>query len=101
MIAKSEDGTVSGLEIADLGDGVEELALFEGASSGLIGEEDTAEAGSALEPGTTALLLVYENSWAAPMASAMRRSGAELVAGGRIPMDAVVETLDALEAAEA
>jgi hypothetical protein len=82
------------LEIADLGD---EFAVFAGASSGLISDEDTDEVGAALEPGTSAAVLVYENSWAAPFATAMRRSGAQLVASGRIPIQALLAALEAAE----
>ena len=78
FIAKAEDGSVARLEIADLGDEVAAFAEFEGASSGLLSDEDTSEAAKALEPGTSAALLVYENTWAAPFASAMRNSGASL-----------------------
>jgi hypothetical protein len=98
FIAKDEDGSVAVLEIADLGDEVEAFAAFEGASSGLLSEEDTSEAATALEPGTSAALLVYENRWAAPFASAVRRSGGELVASGRIPVQDVLAALDAAEA---
>ena len=98
FIAKGEDGSVVGMEIADVGGEVAELAVFEGASSGLLSEEDIAEAGSALEPGTSAALLVFENAWAAPLASAIRRSGGQLVASGRIPVQALVAALDAAEA---
>ena len=97
FIAKAEDGSVTRLEIADLGDEVA-FSVFEGASSGLLSEEDTDEAANALEPGTSAALLVYENRWAAPFASALRRTGAQLIASGRIPIDAVVEALDTAEA---
>ena len=99
FITKAEDGSVAGLEIADLPDAAAELRVFEGASSGLLGDEDTAEAAEALEPGTSAALLVYENRWAAPFASAVRRSGGQLVANGRIPVQAVLAALDAAEAA--
>ena len=85
FIAKAEDGSVAALEIADLGDEVDAFAAFEGASSGLLSDDDVDEAGGALEPGTSAALLVYENSWAAPFATALRRSGGQLVASGRIP----------------
>ena len=64
FIAKAEDGSVAGLEIADLGGEVAELAVFEGASSGLLSDDDIDEAGGALEPGTSAALLVFENTWA-------------------------------------
>ena len=98
FIAKGEDGSVVALEISDLGDAVSEFAAFEGASSGLLSEEDIAEAGGALETGTSAALLVFENLWAAPFASAVRRSGGQLVASGRIPIQAVLAALDAAEA---
>ena len=101
FIAKAEDGSVAGLEISELGDEVEELKVFEGASSGLLSDEDTEEAAAALEPGTSAALLVFENRWAAPFASAVRRSGGQLVASGRIPVQAVLAALEAVEEAEA
>jgi hypothetical protein len=100
FITKGEDGSVATLEIADLGDEVDVFADFEGASSGLLGDDDVAEAGNALEPGTSAALLVYENRWAAPFAAAVRRSGGQLVASGRIPVQAVLAALDAAEASE-
>ncbi|MDI2124989.1 DUF6325 family protein [Yinghuangia seranimata] len=99
FVKKELDGSVTAVEIGDLtGDGHLDLAVFEGASSGLLGDDDIDEAGSVLSPGSSAGLLVYENTWAAPFATAMRRSGAQLVASGRIPVQAV---LDALESAEA
>ena len=69
VIAKGEDGLVTRMEISEVGGEVEEFAVFEGASSGLLSDEDTVEAGAALEPGTSAALLVYENLWAAPFAA--------------------------------
>ena len=98
FIRKDEDGTVAGLEIAELGKEIEELKVFEGASSGLLSDDDTAAAAEAIEPGTSAALLVYENTWAAPFASAVRRSGGQLVASGRIPADDFLTALDAAEA---
>jgi Family of unknown function (DUF6325) len=98
FIAKGDDGSVAGVEISDLGDQVEELKVFEGASSGLLGDDDIAAAGEALDPGTSAALLVYENVWAAPFATAVRKSGGQLVASGRIPVQAIVAALDAAEA---
>jgi hypothetical protein len=97
FLAKDEDGTVEALAIADVGGVVAELAVFEGAASGLLVEEDLAEAGAALEPGTSAALLVYENAWAAPLATAVRQTGGRLVAGGRIPIEDVLAALDAVE----
>jgi dihydroorotase-like cyclic amidohydrolase len=101
FITKGEDGSVAGVEVSDLGDAVEEMKVFEGASSGLLSDEDTADAAEALEPGTTAALLVYENTWAGPFAAAVRRSGGQLVANGRIPVQAFLAALDAVEEAEA
>src|SRR4051794_35648057 len=69
FIAKDEDGTIRGIEAGELAD----LEVFEGASSGLIGDDDIEEAASVMEPGTAAALLVFENSWAAPFATAVRR----------------------------
>jgi hypothetical protein len=95
FIAKDEDGTVDAAEMSDFGDA---FAEFEGASSGLLGEDDLQEAGTALAPGTCAAVLMWENRWAAPLAVALRRSGAQLVASGRIPVQAVLASLDAVEA---
>jgi hypothetical protein len=99
FITKGEDGAVAVVEIADLGDAAEDFAVFEGASSGLLTDEDTNEAAGALEPGTSAALLVYENRWAAPFAIAVRESGGQLVASGRIPIQAMLAALDEAEAA--
>ena len=98
FISKDEGGNVTALELSDLGGEVTELAVFEGASSGLIGDEDVEQAGGVLEPGTSAALLVFENAWAAPFVSAVRRSGGELVASGRISAEDVLAALDAAEA---
>ena len=95
---KDEDGTVRVAELRDLdGDGQLDLAVFEGASSGLLGDDDVAKGGDLLEPGSAAAILVYENRWAAPFAAAMRRNGAELVAAGFIPQDVILASLDAME----
>lgn len=98
FVTKADDGSVARLQITDLGEKVEELNVFEGASSGLLADDDISEAGEALEPGTSAALLVYENIWAAPFAAAVRRSGGQLVASGRIPIQSLVAALDAAEA---
>lgn len=101
VVNKDDDGTITILELADLdGDGELDLAVFEGVRSGLIGEEDVAEAGEAMEAGTSGVFLLYENAWAAPFAVAVRQAGGQLVASGRIPVQSIIATLDALEAAE-
>jgi hypothetical protein len=98
FVKKELDGSVRGVTIADLDeDGKLDLAVFEGASSGLLGQDDIDEASGALEPGSSAALLIYENAWAAPLATALRRGGAQLVAGGRIPVQAILAALDAAE----
>jgi hypothetical protein len=102
FVRKEADGSMIKLELSDLDlDGNPELAVFEGASSGLIGEDDRNEAAAAIEPGCSAALLVYENTWAAPFATALRRDGAQLVASGRIPVNAIIAALDELDAVDA
>lgn len=99
FVQKQDDGTVIGLDLADVGDDPQ-LTVFEGASSGILGDDDYQEAGAAIEPGCAAALLVYENTWAAPFATALRRTGAQLVAGGRIPVNAIIAALDEAEGKE-
>jgi len=100
-MTKGEDGEVAALEISELAGGDQQLRVFEGASSGLLGDEDLVAAAEALEPGTSAAVLLYENTWAAPLAAAVRRSGGQLVANGRIPIQQLLAALDALEGSEA
>ena len=107
------DRRLFGLEEAQLIDAVDQavfgefvygkldLAQFEGASSGLLGQDDYDEASAALQPGASAAILLYENSWAAPFVAAMRRSGAQVVANGRIPVEALMEVLEEIESANA
>jgi hypothetical protein len=94
FLRKEPDGTVRRLDVADLGP---EFAVFEGASSGLLDQEDLDNAAEAIAPDSAAGLLVYENRWAAPFAVAMRRGGGQLVASGRIPVQAILAALDATE----
>src|SRR6478735_11214291 len=97
----AEDGSFAVVALADLdGDGELDLAVFEGARSGLLDEDDIAQSASLVQPGNAVGLIVYENTWAGPFVSAMRSVGAEVIASGRIPADDVVAALDALEAAE-
>jgi len=99
---RDTDGSLSVLRVSDLdGDGELDLSVFEGAASGLLGPDDLDEAASAIEPGNSAGILIYENMWAAPFAAALRRSGAQLVASGRIPVQAILAALEASEALEA
>jgi hypothetical protein len=100
FLAKDEDGSVRRLELTSLAEGSESLRTLQGASSGLLSDEDTEEAAAAVEPGSSAAILVYENRWAAPFAVALRRSGAQLVADGRIRVQAILAALDAAEGSE-
>ncbi|SCF56657.1 DUF6325 family protein [Streptomyces sp. Ncost-T10-10d] len=98
FVRKNQDGTVEGVELSEAtGDGGDGLAVFEGASSGLLGQDDIDEASTVLEPGSAAGILIYENVWAGPLAAALRRSGGRLVANGRIPIQEVLASLDAAE----
>ena len=89
---------MSAVDVGELKQVAAAFAEFEGASSGLLGYEDLEEAAAALEPGTSAAVLVWENRWAAPVAAALRRSGGQLVASGRLPIQAIIAALDAVEA---
>ena len=101
FVTKNEDGTFSGFDARDLTDkGVGDFATFEGASSGLLGDEDVKQTADAIEPGSAAVVLVYENRWAAPFIAAVRRNGGVPVAFERIPVQELIDTLDALEGAE-
>jgi hypothetical protein len=98
FMVKDEDGTVAAIDLAAANGGGASFSEFEGASSGLLGDEDLQEAAAALEPGTSAAVLVWENRWAAPVAVALRKSGGQLVASGRLPVQAILASLEALEA---
>ncbi|MGC5248714.1 DUF6325 family protein [Gordonia sp. DT219] len=94
FVRRDADAVV-GIDIADLDlDGDLDVTLFAEAASGLIGDDDLAEAGRILKPGHAAAIVVYENRWAAPFAAALRRTGAELVASGRIAIEDIVAVLD-------
>ena len=102
FVTKNEDGTFSGFDARDLTDkGVGDFAVFEGASSGLLGDDDAEKVADEIEPGSSAVMIVYENRWAAPFIAAVRRNGGEAIAFERIPAQDVIDTLDAIEAAEA
>lgn len=98
FIRKEADSSISGMTLSDIdGDGELDLTVFEGASSGLLDETDLSEAANALEPNSSAGVLLYENTWAAPFARALRRSGGQLVATGRIPVQALLARLEDME----
>ena len=98
FIVKDQDGSVMAKDFGELAQQSDGLADFQGASSGLLGQDDLEAAAAALEPGRVAAVLVWENRWAAPVAVALRRSGGQLVATGRIPIQAILASLDATEA---
>ena len=98
FVRKDEDGTFSGFEARGLdANSVGDFTVLEGASSGLLGDEDAATAADAIEPGTAAVLILYENRWAAPFAAAVRRNGGVVVDNQRIPHQDVIDALDALD----
>jgi uncharacterized membrane protein len=100
FVRKELDGSVVAMSLSDVdSDGQLDLKIFEGASSGLVGQDDFEEVGNIIEPGSSAGILVFENVWAGPFASAVRRSGGQLVASGRIPVQALLAALDEAEKA--
>lgn len=95
LMKKEDDGSLDFYEIADLEDSeVGALRAYETALATLLSEEDVAAAAEAVEPGSSAALLVWENSWAAPFGSAVRHAGGQLVASGRIPIQALLAALE-------
>lgn len=97
FVRKQEGGEIIVVDWHEAADGVPEIEIFEGASSGLLGDEDFAEVGNAMAPNAAAAILVFENTWAAPFASAVRHAGGQLVASGRIPVQAVLAALEIQE----
>ncbi|MFC5177094.1 DUF6325 family protein [Nocardioides taihuensis] len=99
VIGKTDDGEVYAVDLAqeavaaELGD----FGELVGARSGLLGDEDVAEAANAMEPGRLAVLIVFENTWAVPFIRAVRASGGELIASARIPAQDVMDAMDALD----
>jgi hypothetical protein len=95
LIRKDDDGSLEFFEIGELDDSeVGQLRAYEGALAMLLGEQDVQAVAEAVEPGSTAALLVWENTWAAPFASAVRHAGGQLVASGRIPIQAMLAALE-------
>ena len=100
FVIKNEDGTFSGFDGSDLtGKDVGDFVVFEGASSGLLDDDDAEKAAEAIEPGSAAVVLVYENRWAAPFVAAVRRNGGVPIAFQRVPVQDLIDALDAVEAA--
>ena len=100
FVRKEADGTFSGFDIADLDeDTAGDLTVFAGATSGLLDDDDVAAAAGEIEPGSAALMIVYENTWAAHFIAAVRRNGGELIAHQRVGVQQVIDALDAAEAA--
>ena len=96
ILRKEPDGSVEVAELADVDESdVGDLRALEADLAMLLAEEDVEELGRALEPGSIAAVLVYENSWAGPFASSVRRSGGQLVANGRVPTQALLAAIDA------
>jgi len=100
ILQKAEDGTVMAQELSDLPE-LGELAGIEAQLAQTLAEEDVANLAAAMDPGSVAAALVYENLWAAPFASAMRRAGGQLIANGRIPIQAIIAAVEADQALEA
>ena len=100
FVRKDDDGTFSGFDLADLDeDAVGDLTVFAGASTGLLDDDDVAVTAAGIEPGSAAVMIVYENRWAAPFVTAVRRNGGVLVANQRIGVQELIDALDAAEAA--
>jgi Family of unknown function (DUF6325) len=94
VIRKDEDGSIEGFEVDELEE-VDELRALEGSVAEILAEEDVAQLAAAMENGSTAGVVVWENTWAAPFASAARRAGGQLIASGRIPIQAIVASIEA------
>ena len=101
VVGKTDDGSIYALDLVDDADQVGDFANLAGHRSGLLTDEEMHDAAAAMQPGTLAVLIVYENTWAVPFVAAAMNAGGELIAGARIPAPAVMEALDALEALEA
>jgi hypothetical protein len=102
VLKKDDDGSLEAFELSDLDEGeIGELRTYESELAMLLSEEDVTSLAASIEPGSSAGVLVWENTWAAPFASAVRRSGGQLVASGRIPTQALLAAIEADEEEEA
>jgi len=99
ILTKDEDGAVDAIELEDAGD-LGGLVQLEAGLAELLAADDVAHLANAMDPGSVAGVLVYENLWAAPFASAARRAGGQLIANGRIPIQAIIASLEADAALE-
>ena len=99
VLVKDEDGSVEAMELSDLGE-LGELQRLEAELAEMLAEEDVENLAAAMDPGSTAGVVIYENLWAAPFASAARRAGGQLIANGRIPMQAIIAAIAADESLE-
>jgi Family of unknown function (DUF6325) len=94
VLAKDQDGSVEAMELSDL-DELGPLQVLEAELAELLAEEDVEHLAAAMDPGSVAGVLIYENTWAAPFASAARHSGGQLIANGRIPIQAIIAAVEA------
>jgi hypothetical protein len=99
ILVKNDDGSVDAMELSDLDD-LGELQRLEAELAEMLAEEDVEHLAAAMDPGSTAGVVIYENLWAAPFASAARRAGGQLIANGRIPTQAILAAIEADEALE-
>ena len=99
ILAKNEDGSVDALEIDDI-PAVDQIRALEADIAEILAAEDVEMLAEAMEPGSVAGVLVFENHWAAPFASAARRAGGQLIANGRIPIQAIAASIEAELASE-
>ena len=97
ILTKDQDGSVEAIELSEV-DELGELQVLEAELAVLLAEEDVVKLAAAMDPGSTAGVLIWENTWAAPFASAARRSGGQLIANGRIPIQAIIASVEADEA---
>ena len=94
ILTKDEDGSVEAIELSDIEE-LGELQAMEAQLAELLAEEDVLHLAACMEPGSTAGVLIWENLWAAPFAAAARRSGGQLIANGRIPIQAIIASIEA------
>jgi hypothetical protein len=99
ILTKNDDGSVDAMELSDVGD-LGQLQALEAELAELLAEDDVVHLAAAMDPGSVAGVLIYENLWAAPFAAAARHSGGQLIANGRIPIQAIIASIEADEALE-